>query len=72
MFGAEWADQALREGIKLQREHARRLAQHGQAQADAWLDMQGSAVPVLRIQQEGRAVGALPGRRPMRTKGRAR
>ena len=65
MFGKAWADQALREGMRLQREHARRIAEHGARQADAWLDRQRTVGPVLTLRQDGNDVGLMPGRAPL-------
>lgn len=64
VWGAEWADAALREGLRLQREHARMLAERGQAAADAWLQMQQPKVPTLVLHEAGQTIGAMPGRRP--------
>lgn len=64
MFGQAWVDAALREGLRLQREHAQRVADAGQGAADTWLASQRSGKPVLRIAEGDVAVGALPGNRP--------
>lgn len=76
LFGSAWVDAALREGLRLQREHARRVAQQGPGPADAWLQAQRSAQPALRVCDLGAAlqadatatapawVGALAGNRP--------
>lgn len=66
VFGQEWADQALREGMRLQREHARRIAEHGRVKADIWLDAQRASAPTLMLREGDRQVGAMPGRRPAR------
>lgn len=66
LMGREWADEALRQGMCLQREHAARVASLGQAKADAWLDAQRSAAPALSLSERGATVGMLPGRRPQR------
>jgi|SanBayMetagenome_1026888.scaffolds.fasta_scaffold01318_13 hypothetical protein len=64
LFGQAWVDAALREGLRLQREHAQRVADAGQGAADTWLASQRSRGPVLRIAEGDVAVGALPGNRP--------
>lgn len=66
VFGHEWADQALREGMRLQREHARRITEHGQVKADIWLDAQRALAPTLLLKEGDRQFGAMPGRRPAR------
>lgn len=59
LFGQAWADAALREGLRLQREHARLVAAQGQAQADRWLSQQRSAVPALSLREGAVVVGRL-------------
>jgi hypothetical protein len=66
MFGQEWVDAALREGLRLQREHGRRAAEQGQEAADRWLDTQPSTAPALRVSEADKAVGTLAGNRPAR------
>ncbi len=61
-MGREWVDAALREGIRLQRQHADRRARHGQARADAWLAAQRPAGASLRLLEAGLQVGELPTR----------
>lgn len=72
MFGQAWVDAALREGLRLQREHAQRVADVGQGPADTWLASQRSAKPVLSVLEGGTRVGALPGNlvAPVRAVGR--
>lgn len=65
MFGAAWADAALREGLRLQREHARLLAEQGARTAQAWLQSQGRA-PALSLRQDEHVVGLLPRRAALR------
>lgn len=64
MFGQDWVDAALREGLRLQREHAQRVATAGQGAADAWLATQRSAKPALAVSEGGQCVGTLPGNAP--------
>lgn len=64
MFGQAWVDAALREGLRLQREHAQRVATAGQGAADAWLATQRSAKPALAVAEGGQCVGTLPGNAP--------
>jgi hypothetical protein len=66
MFGQAWVDAALREGLRLQREHAKRAAEQGQAAADQWLDAQPHQAPALSVSEGGAVVGALAGNRPPR------
>lgn len=40
VFGAERIDAAIRAGQQGRREYRRRVAEHGQAEADAWLRRQ--------------------------------
>lgn len=61
LFGSAWANAALREGLRLQREHARLSAERGQPAADAWLAAQQGAAPALSLRQEDTLVGRLPG-----------
>lgn len=61
LFGQAWADAALREGLRLQREHARVVAAQGQAKADRWLSQQRSAVPALSLREGAVVVGRLAG-----------
>ena len=61
MFGAAWADAALREGLRLQREHAQLLAEQGTRTAQAWLQTQGRT-PALSLRQGEHVVGLLPRR----------
>lgn len=63
IWGAAWADAALREGLRLQRKHARLVAERGQPAADAWLNAQQPKVPTLALHEAGQVVGAMPGRR---------
>jgi len=72
MFGQAWVDAALREGLRLQREHARRAAEQGQAAADQWLDAQSLKAPAIRVAEAGKVVGALVGNRPARLAARGR
>ena len=72
MFGQAWVDAALREGLRLQREHARRAAEQGQAAADQWLDAQPHQAPALRVSEGGAVVGALAGNRPAKLAARGR
>lgn len=67
-LGRDWVDAALREGLRLQREHARQVAELGQAVADAWLARRRSAVPTLALEEGGRWIGALPGNVPEKSK----
>lgn len=60
-FGQAWVDAALREGLRLQREHQRRARSEGGASADAWLALQGARLPALALTQADRQVGCLPG-----------
>lgn len=64
MFGQAWVDAALREGLRLQREHAQRVADAGQGPADAWLASQRSQAPALALQEGSVVVGALAGNAP--------
>jgi hypothetical protein len=64
MFGQAWVDAALREGLRLQREHARLVAQASQGAADAWLASQRSSKPALAVVEGGAWIGALPGNKP--------
>lgn len=64
LFGQAWVDAALREGLRLQREHARLVAQTSQASADAWLLSQRSSKPALAVVEGGACIGALPGNKP--------
>lgn len=61
-LGREWVDGALRQGIRLQRQHADRRVRHGQAQADAWLAAQRPSGASLRLLEAGLQVGELPTR----------
>jgi hypothetical protein len=72
VFGPAWVDAALREGLRLQREHARRAAEQGQAAADQWLDVQPLKAPAIRVAEAGKVVGALVGNRPARLAARGR
>ena len=72
VFGQAWVDAALREGLRLQREHARRAAEQGQAAADQWLDAQHVKAPAIRVAEAGKVVGALVGNRPARLAARGR
>ena len=72
VFGPAWVDAALREGLRLQREHARRAAEQGQAAADQWLDAQPLKAPAIRVAEAGKVVGALVGNRPARLAARGR
>jgi hypothetical protein len=72
MFGQAWVDAALREGLRLQREHARRAAEQGQAAADQWLDVQPLGARAVRVQEAGKVVGALVGNRPARLAARGK
>jgi hypothetical protein len=72
VFGQAWVDAALREGLRLQREHARRAAEQGQASADQWLDAQPLKAPAIRVAEAGKVVGALVGNRPARLAARGR
>lgn len=60
-FGRQWVDDALREGLRLQREHNRLQQQQGSAAADAWLSRQRPGRPSLRIVEAGIQVGELAG-----------
>jgi hypothetical protein len=62
LFGADWVDAALRQGMSLQREHARLGAERGQAAADAWLRQQRPTGPALQLVEGDRQVGLLPAR----------
>ena len=64
LFGQAWVDAALREGLRLQREHARLVAQTSQGAADAWLLSQRSGKPALAVVEGGAWIGALPGNKP--------
>lgn len=64
IFGQAWVDAALREGLRLQREHAQRVADAGQGPADAWLASQRGTRPALSLLEGGTRVGALPGNQP--------
>ena len=64
MFGQAWVDAALREGLRLQREHAQRVADVGQGPADTWLASQRSQAPALALQEGSVVVGALAGNVP--------
>ena len=64
MFGQAWVDAALREGLRLQREHARRAADAGQGAADAWLASQRSSKPALAVAEGDVWIGALAGNSP--------
>lgn len=64
LFGQAWVDAALREGLRLQREHARLVAQGGQGPADAWLASQRSGKPALAVVEGGTCIGALAGNKP--------
>ena len=64
IFGQAWVDAALREGLRLQREHAQRVADAGQGAADTWLASQRSRAPALAIEEGGVVVGRLAGNRP--------
>jgi len=64
LFGQAWVDAALREGLRLQREHAQRVADAGQGAADAWLASQRSGKPALALVEGGTCIGALAGNKP--------
>ena len=64
LFGQAWVDAALREGLRLQREHAQRVADAGQGAADAWLASQRSSKPALAVAEGEVWIGALPGNQP--------
>lgn len=59
-LGRQFVDDALRQGLALQREHARRQLEHGRARADAWLRAQRPTTATLRLAEAGRQVGELP------------
>ena len=65
VWGQAWADDALREGLRLQREHARMVTEHGTLQADRWLDAQKPSGPSIVLLESDQSIGALPGRRPL-------
>lgn len=71
LLGAERVDQAIRSGVALQREHARRHAEEGPERADAWLASQRPSGPVFQVTEGGRQVGAIP-TRPAARQQRAR
>lgn len=60
-LGRQWVDDALREGLRLQREHSRLKQLQGAAAADAWLRRQRPGKPSMRISEAGVQVGELPG-----------
>lgn len=60
-LGRQWVDDALREGIRLQREHARLEQLQGAPAADAWLCRQRPGKPSMRITEACVQVGELPG-----------
>jgi hypothetical protein len=60
-LGRQVVDDALRLGLRLQREHARLQLERGHAAADAWLRGQRPATPTLALLERGRQVGVLPG-----------
>jgi len=62
LFGQAWADAALREGLRLQREHALLAATQGPAAADRWLRLQRPAEAALSLRQRDMVVGRLAGR----------
>lgn len=62
LFGQAWADAALREGLRLQREHARLAGTHGPAHADRWLRLQRPPAAALSLREGGAVVGRLAGR----------
>lgn len=62
VFGQAWADAALREGLRLQREHAALTTSKGQAYADRWLSLQRATAPALSLREGDRVVGMLTGR----------
>ena len=66
VWGQAWADDALREGLRLQREHGRLVAEHGVLHANLWLDAQQPSGPSIVLREADQSVGALPGRRPLR------
>lgn len=61
-LGRDWVDAALRQGLRIQREHQARAAEHGVKAANAWLARQAPAGPTLRVVEAGVAVGMLPGK----------
>lgn len=61
-LGRQFVDDALRQGLRLQREHARLQLERGHAAADAWLGAQRPATASLRLVEAGRQVGELPAR----------
>jgi hypothetical protein len=69
LFGREWVDAALREGLRVQQEHARRVREHGQAAADLWLDGHRCSAPALTVSEAGQVVGLLGGRAPRQLQG---
>ncbi len=64
LFGREWIDAALRQGIALQRHVERLEVQHGAAAAQAWLGRQQPAGATLRLREGPLQVGELPLRNP--------
>lgn len=68
-WGREWVDAALRQGVRLQREHQARVARDGRASADAWLRRLAPTGPTLSVHEKNdggggmpHTVGLLPGR----------
>lgn len=56
-LGADVVDKAMAASQQARREHQRRVAQFGQAQADAWLARQKWPVGRIWLQEAGREVG---------------
>lgn len=71
MLGAELVDQAIATGVRLQREHAWRVGEVGQARADAWLAQQQPRGACFQVIEGGRQVGVIPRRcSPVLARGR--
>lgn len=75
-FGRVLIDDALRNGIALEREHQRRRELNGDAAAKAWLDAQnpeGAFFRAVECRPDGAlTIGALPGCAPSVLTGRKR
>lgn len=71
-WGDDFINEAIRNGLMLQREYLRLQADEGQARADAWLRRQDPQGPVASFTEGDMVVGLLPGRQRSTQASRAR
>lgn len=61
-FGDEFMNEAIRNGLRLQREYLRMEAEQGTDRADDWLLRQNPSGPVASFKEGDLVLGMLPGR----------